>query len=238
MIIREEIIEELARHKIPLEEFSELLIRLLNNGLLNRDHNQTEQRFYDRYLQIQDLVDEYLSFIGVSVFHDETLEYLRLYPPGSKVPGMDDDSSSYSGGLRAKLTQQEIALVLILRIQYDKAIREGRIDEKGAVTESLESLSISMKSSLQMAFPSTKGDLQNLFHKVSQLRLIDFNKEMLDAKEEAWVRILPTITSFVNDEALNALNNEADESELEEELSEELGEKPIKELSKELSKEV
>ena len=109
--------------------------------------------------------------------------------------------------------------MLILRIQYDKAIREGRIDEKGAVVESLESLSISMKSSLQMTFPTNKGDLQNLFHKVSQVRLIEFYKENLDVKEEAWIRILPTITSFVNDDALNALNASDSENEQEEEVN-------------------
>ena len=198
----------LKAYDLELNEFSELINRLLNYGILSRQQNQKEQTLYDRYLRISGLVDNYLSVMDIAVFHDEKFEYLRLYPPGSIVPGLEEQES-YTGGLRIKLKQSEIVLVLILRIQYDKAIREGRvgIDEQGYVTEKLESITIAMKEILNRQLPKNLVERHELFSKLRQLRLIDYNKETIDQVQEALIKISPIITSFVNDDALAALDN-------------------------------
>ncbi len=80
----------LEAENLDLEAFRELLIRLLNYGVLCRGESQVEQQLYDRYLRIAPLIEEYLELIGVRVLHDARFEYLRLYPPGSRIPGMDE----------------------------------------------------------------------------------------------------------------------------------------------------
>lgn len=198
----------LKNHDLEPEDVSELIIRLLNYGVLCRQQNKKEQILYDRYLRISSLVDDYLSVMHIAVFHDESFEYIRLYPPGSTVPGLEGQES-YTAGLRVKLKQSEIVLLLILRIQYDKAIREGRvgIDEQGYVTEKLESISVALKEILDKSLPENLTERRELFAKLRQLRLIDYNKDTIDYIQEAAIKISPIITSFVNDDALAALEN-------------------------------
>ncbi len=191
---------------VDLESFRELLIRLLNYGVLCRSESQVEQQLYDRYLRIAPLIEEYLGLIGVRVLHDTRFEYLRLYPPGSQIPGMDEaEDQAYSGSLRSRLSQTEVALLLVLRVQYDKALREGQLDEQGYVSESMESLGIAMKSLLGRALPDKLTERKRLFHRLRQLRLIDYRQDQDIDSGEAWLRIHPMIVGFVSDQALAAL---------------------------------
>jgi hypothetical protein len=209
MNLTETIKQQLERENISIGEFKELLIRLLNYGVLCRAESQTEQQLYDRFLRIENLVCEYLNLLDISVLHDRRFEYLRLYPPGSQVPGMDDaQDESYTGSLRTRLTQQEVALVLVLRAQYDKALHEGQVDEYGFVTESLEAISIAMKNLLGRSLPEKITERKRLFQRLRQLRLIQYRQEEDIESGEAWIKIHPMIVGFVNDEVLEALQGD------------------------------
>ena len=197
---------KLEQENIGFDEFRELIIRLLNYGVLCRDESQTEQQLYDRYLRIAGLVQEYLRFMDITIFHDRRFEYLRLYPPGSETPSMEQaDNTAFSGSLRHKLTQSEVAMVLVLRLQYDKALREGQVDDKGYVTESIEALGIAMKNLLSRSLPEKLTERKQLFIRLRRLRLIEFRSEEDLVSGEAWLKIHPMIVTFVNDDALQAL---------------------------------
>lgn len=45
------------------QEYSELLIRLLDYGVICRDESQIEQQLYDRYLRLEGQVQDYLELI-------------------------------------------------------------------------------------------------------------------------------------------------------------------------------
>ncbi len=213
-MLTDHLAEQLAAENITVAEFRELVIRLLNYGILCRDESQAEQQLYDRYLRIADWVKDYLALAGVRLHHDARFGYLRLYPPASRVPGMEDEEeSAFGGSLRARLSQQEVALVLVLRIQYDKALREGNVDEQGYVAESIESLSIALKSVLGRTLPETKTERRQLFQRLRRLRLIRYRQDDELDSGEAWLKIHPMIVSFVNDDALLALAGESDPEE-------------------------
>lgn len=205
-MLSEELRDKLTREHISPEEFQELLIRLMNYGVLSRQESQTEQQLYDRYLRVADEVQSYLGLLAIRIHHDRRFEYVRLYPPGSRVPGMEDaEESAFSGSLRARLTQNEVALILVLRSQYDKALREGKVDEYGYVAESMESLSIALKNLLGRTLPVNVTDRRKLFQRLRQLRLVQYNQDETLESGEGWLRIHPMIVSFVDDEALLAL---------------------------------
>ena len=198
--------EALETTGVTLQEFRELLLRLLNYGVLCRAESQIEQQLYDRYLRIESLVGEYLDVIGVSLFHDRRFAYLRLYPPGASVPGMEDaPEGTFAGGLRARLRQDEVALLLVLRLQYDKALREGQLDEHGYVLESVESLAIAMRNLLGRSLPDKIVERKRVFNRLRQLRLIEYRQDEEMESGEAWMRIHPMIVTFVTDESLLAL---------------------------------
>lgn len=188
-------------------ELRELLVRLLNYGILCREESQTERELYDRFLRVEEPVRELLDLFGISVHLDRRLEYLRLLPPGSQVPGMEGAAEqAFTGSLRARLSQNEVALLLVLRVQYDKALREGKLDENGLVSESFESLGIAMKNLLGRPLPEKITERKRLFQRLKQLRLIDFRQDEDIDNSESWLRIHPMIVDFVSGDVLASLN--------------------------------
>jgi hypothetical protein len=198
--------QRLKNSAVSLDELRELMVRLLNYGILSRDESQTERELYDRFLRVEEPVRELLNLFGIGLQLDHRFEYLRLLPPGAQVPGMEGAAEqAFAGSLRARLTQQEVALLLVLRVQYDKALREGKLDEQGFVAESFESLGIAMKNLLGRPLPDKVTERRRLFQRLKQLRLIDFRQEEDIDSGESWLRIHPMIVDFVGEAALAAL---------------------------------
>jgi hypothetical protein len=206
MSLHTHIAERLEAAAVSSDELRELLIRLMNYGVLVRDESQTVRELYDRFVRIEELVGEALSLYGIELYHDRRFEYVRLYPPGSRTPGMDQAADqAFGGSLRARLSQHEVALILVLRAQYDKAVREGKIDERGYAAESLEAVSLAMKNWLNRTLPEKSLERRSVFKRLRQLRLIDYREEEDLDQAEAWVRIHPMIVDFVSVEAIEAL---------------------------------
>jgi len=119
------------------------------------------------------------------------------------VPGMEEaGDQAFSGSLRARLSQSEVSLILVLRLQYDKALREAQVDDKGFVTESFEAINVAMKNIMGRSLPDKPGERQKLFKRCKKLRLIEYRNEEDVLKVESWLKIHPMIVSFVNDEAI------------------------------------
>ncbi|MFT7411092.1 MAG: hypothetical protein ACI9EX_001697 [Oleispira sp.] len=198
--------QKLEKQGLDRRELSELLIRLLDYGVICRDESQVEQQLYDRYLRLEEIVSDYLELIGVRVQHDKRFQFIRLYPPGAQIPGVQDEPNAIqSPGLRMRLNQNEVALILVLRAQYDKALREGQVDEQGCVMVSLESLSIAIMNLLKRTLPENMTERKQLFRRLKQLRLIQIaNEDRLD-DGDMWMRIRPMIMSYVSEQVLTDL---------------------------------
>ncbi len=192
---------------VSYEQLQELLIRLLNYGVLVRDESQTTRELYDRFRRIEPVVIEALDLFGIELHHERKFEYVRLYPPGSRRPGMDHaEEQAFGGSLRARLSQHEIALVLVLRAQYDKAIREGKLDDRGFATEPLEAIGLAMKNWLGRSLPDKATERRNVFRRLRQLKLIEYREDEDLDQAEAWIRVHPMIVDFVSNEAIDALS--------------------------------
>ncbi|MDO3386545.1 DUF4194 domain-containing protein [Gilvimarinus sp. SDUM040013] len=198
--------EALASVQVTRQEFSELMIRLLDYGVLCRDESQTEAMLYDRYVQCAALVEEYLAVLNVRVQHDRQFFFVRIFPPGANVPGVpDDDSSPFNHGFRVRPSQHEVAVILVLRAEYQKSLREGQVDEKGRAMLSLEGLAIAMNNLLKRQLPEGLVERKQIFRRLKQLRLIQYQLEDDLDSDESWISIQPSITSFVGEEVLQAL---------------------------------
>jgi dsDNA-binding SOS-regulon protein len=205
MTIRTALEDTLAAHGVSAEQFSELMIRLLDHGVLCRDENKREAEFYDRYLQVADLVEDYLTVLRIRLLHEPRFHSLRLFPPGAEVPGLADTDDAFNSGLRERLSQAEVALILVLRAEYDKSLREGQIDENGQVTLPLEALSLAHKNLLGRPLPEGLVDRRNLFRRLRQLRIIRYAGDEALEDSESWLTIRPDITSLVSDTVLAEL---------------------------------
>ena len=198
------LLPQLDKHNISLDEWRELIQRLLDYGVLCRDDSQVEAEIYDRFVRIHELVNDYLSLMGVRFQHDTTFHFVRILPPGARLPGVDDESDEpFNGGFRTRLNQHEVALILVLRSEYDKALREGGIDEKGCATLSLEAISLAMKSLLHRNLPENISERRQAFKRLRQLRLIHFFAEADVDSSESWIKIRPLIINLVSNEWLH-----------------------------------
>ncbi len=198
---------------ISSEEFSELIIRLLDYGVITRNESQVENLLYDRYIQCANIVEDYLSIAKIRIQHDRKFCYVRLFPPGAVVPGLaDDQHSAFNNGFRIKPSQQEVAVILILRVEYEKSLREGVVDDKGCVTIAIESIAIALKNLLKRSLPEISGERKLIFKRLKQLRLIQFSNEADLDSSESWISIQPSITAFVSDDVLAQLYPELESS--------------------------
>jgi hypothetical protein len=205
-MITDVIQESLNQSNLSTDEFSELVIRLLGHGVITREKSKVETKLYDRFVQCEELIEDYFAPLKVRIQHDRKFCFIRIFPPGSIVSGMPDiEDTPFNGGFRVKPSQQEIATILILRVEYEKSLREGQIDEKGCVLIAMESVAISHKNLLKRPLPEVQGERLAIFQKLKQLRLIDFNLDEDISNNDSWVSIQPSITSFVSDEILSAL---------------------------------
>lgn len=199
--------DELSRFNLSAEEFSEIIIRLLNYGVITRDENQTESQLYDRFVRCQDLVEDYLSVMRVIVLHDAKFCYVRIFPPDATVPGVaTPDDLPYNTGFRTKPSQQEVAVILVLRVEYEKALREGLVDEKGAVMIAVENVALAIKHVLKRELPENQSERRKIFKHLRQLRLIKYKGDIDLSCEDSWLSIQPSITRFVSDDVLEQLS--------------------------------
>lgn len=206
MSLQDYIERRLEASSVSAEQLQELLVRLLNYGVLVRDDSQITRELYDRYVRVEELVTEVFALQAIQLHHDRRFEYVRLYPPGSRMPGMDAaEEQAFGGSLRARLTQHEVAVLLVLRAQYDKAVREGRIDGDGHATESLEAIGLALKKWLNRSLPERLAERREVFRRLRKLRLIEYREEEDLDQIEAWIRIHPMIVDFVGTDAIEAL---------------------------------
>ena len=207
--------EQLDKHNVTLDNWRELLQRLLDYGVLCRDDSQVEAELYDRFIRIEELINEYLALIGLRFQHDSHFRFVRVLPPGARIAGMDDESDDpMNTGLRNRLTQHEVALVLVLRAEYDKALREGGIDEQGCATLSVEAIALAMKSLLRRSLPENMGERRQAFKRLRQLRLIQFYSEADIESSESWIKIRPLIINLASNEWLEQIRNHLADSML------------------------
>lgn len=215
MMLKQWLAERLSSLHISADDFSEILIRLLDYGVLCRDESQIEQKLYDRFVQCEALIEDYLSVLAIRVQHDRRFAFVRAYPPGATVPDMqEDEHSPFNGGLRARLNQMEVALILVARIEYAKLLREAKVDENGCVLVSMEALSIAFSNLLKRSLPENITERRALFRRLRQLRLLSYQQEEDLENPESYVRIRPAITSMVSDEALSILASDEEIAQL------------------------
>lgn len=208
--------KSLEKEGLSQRDFSELLVRLLDYGVVCRDESQIEQQLYDRYLRLEELVGDYLTLLGIRIQHDRRFQFVRLFPPGAQVPGMvDDPQNTGAQAFRSRLNQNEVALILVLRAQYDKALREGMVDEQGCVMVSLEALSIAMKNLLKRTLPENLTERKALFRRLKQLRLVQIANDEQLSDSDMWLKVRPMIMSYVSDQVLSELMESDNEEQAE-----------------------
>ncbi len=195
----------------PFPQFKALLQRLLNTGVLARAESTVELELYDVFIRCKDEVEDYLSLLDIQVVHDPDAHFVRLAPPGSEVPGVESEFSARSSAFRQTLSQEEIDVLLVLRVQYENGLRSGELNEHGDVIQTYEGFSLALYNILGRRLAITVTERKHLFRRLRQLRTVSLNLDDLDDLS-GWFTIRPVICSYVSEQVLDELASELDES--------------------------
>jgi hypothetical protein len=168
------------------------LLRLLDKQVIYRNESKVESELYDLFIRMEDVVEKYLSILGVTVFCNAELNFVIAYPPGSDIPGIRDGGTERRA-LQRRIRADEAGLMITLRLLYEEKIREGEIDEKGCVYVPLETVFTRYLSIAKKEMPAPESERRSLFNTLKQLRLVDYTD--LSGTDQ-WIGIREIIMHF------------------------------------------
>ncbi len=198
--------QALKETSVSFERFQTIAIRLLDSGVLASGDSQLETALYTDAVRALVPLQAYFDIIGCTLFHDHAYEYIRLYPPGSDIPGREqEDNDTLPRGLRMALPQADIAAALILRLLYSEAVQNGEMDEDGEVMVNLETFNTTMATQLKRNQPLSVTERRASFGRLRGLKLINFPSDIDVTDPNARLSIRPLITTLVHEQNLNEL---------------------------------
>ncbi len=206
MSLATEILNLLEVQNLKLDRFREIVTRLFAVGIILRDEDAVEQRFYDDARRIEPILDEYFSLAGFHLVHDLKNEFFRLYAPGAPVPGLYEDGYDPVHGLRAKLSVDFVAAALALRFQYQLGLTEGgsRLTDAGEVLIRFDDLAAAMQTQIKRPLPESAGDRYRLLKDLKRHRIIQYGATFSIEDEDALIAIRPSILGIISEDALAA----------------------------------
>lgn len=206
----------LQQRKVSLDRFQQIVIRLLEYSAICYGDSQVETDLYHDAERIELLLADYFSLMGCRLFHEPTFRYFRLYPPGADVPGVATEETAVDGALRLRLTQQEVALALVLCFIYDEGVRQGQMDDDGEVAVPLVTVFTTMMTVLNRSASEGSVERRRTFQRLKNLKVLRFDSDADLENPETLVIIRPHITAFVHLTAIQALDAALEEESKEE----------------------
>ncbi len=193
---------ELTSRNLSLTDFRNVVQRILDRQVIYRQESNIEAEIYDRFYRIQDLVQEYLGIIGITVVVNERLNFVIAYPPGSDIPGVSSEIRE-EGALQRRIKADEVGLMITLRLLYEEKLREGEISDNGCVYVPLETVFTRFLSVTKKEMPASETDRRALFATLRRLRIIEA-KDLENPQQ--WVGIREIILNFTLDGVAEALD--------------------------------
>jgi len=199
---------------VSFERFQTVAIRLLDSGVLASGDSQLETALYNDAVRAMAPLQAYFDIIGCTLYHDHAYEYIRLYPPGSEIPGQEvEDNDTLPKGLRMPLAQADIAAALVLRFLYSEAVQNGELDENGEVMTNLEVFNTTMATQLRRTQPLSVSERRASFGRLRGLKLVNFPSDIDVADPNARLAIRPLITTLIHEQNLSELLDDESEAQ-------------------------
>lgn len=206
MNLIDDITQQLDKQNLKLERFKEITSRLFAWGIIVREEDGVEQRYYDDARRIEVLLADYFALAGFRLVHDLKNEFFRLYAPGAQIPGLADDEFDAQPSLRSKLSADFVAAALTLRFLFQQGLAEGggRLTDSGEVLIRFEELAATQQTQLKRLLPELAGDRERLIKELKRHRLIHIGANFSFEDEDAYIAIRPTILGIISEDALAA----------------------------------
>lgn len=199
-------LEQLEVAGIKMDRLQELVTRLFAYGIIVRDEDGVEQRFYDDARRIEALLFEYFGLAGFHLHHDIKGEFFRLYAPGAQVPGITPEDAEPVPSLRARVSPDFVAAGLALRFLYQKGLTDGGKDltDEGEVLIRFDELAATLQTQLRRPLPESVVERDKLLRELKRYRLIRLSPTFSMSDEDALIAIRQTILGIISEDVLAA----------------------------------
>jgi hypothetical protein len=190
------------------EEFSdvqEVMHQLLDKQVIYRAQSEAERRRYDRFIRCESVIKNYLSVLGISVFHDHESGYVAAFPPKTRTPDNEiEDEGESPTLLRLKLSAWQKILIIALRHEYEEGLRNGNLLEDDIV-EVIESEFIILLNKAFKRTDASRSVLKEHFKDLKRLRLIAIPSGF-EEENDSIIQIRPMILRFTFDNLYETLS--------------------------------
>lgn len=189
-------------------EFVEIVSRLFNYGAICREDSQVEERLYRKLKQCEDVVADYLQILGFYLHFNPSLEYFRLYPPGSAPAGVPVEEDPV-GNFSARPSQHLVALLLVLRFIYENKLAQGDMTDASEAPCSIEEVGTVMSQMLKRDLPTGSQELKQLLSQAMRAKVLVIPTDRELSIQDDVLYIRPHILELVTDEHLGGLGSDA-----------------------------
>lgn len=206
MTLTQILLDRLEPENLKLQRFQEIAARLFAWGIIVRDEDGVEQRYYDDACRIENLLTDYFALAGFRLIHDLQNEFFRLYAPGAQIPGLAEDDNDPAPSLRARLSADFVAAALALRFLFQQGLAEGggRLSDDGEVLIRFEELATTLHIQIKRPLPDNLGDRDRLLKDLKRHRLIQYGALFSMQDEDALIAIRPVILGIIGEDVLAA----------------------------------
>ncbi len=170
----ETLLRELPK-SVSQEQFQALAVRLLSDGVICRQDSKVEEAAYDVARRILHLIEDYFRVTGYRLVHVDACQALLLYPPMSRIPGVQDDSRELCPGPRLRLSADAVAMALALKLLYLEGVNDARLDPEGEISVPYDSVTTALHTQVRRPPPKTMGEQHEVLVTLKRYRMIRFN---------------------------------------------------------------
>lgn len=174
------IVEE---ENLTMDDFKQLATYLLEKGVIAREDSSFEESLYDKYVRVQNVIEDYFAVIDVQVYHDERTGIVRLFAPASRTPD-NINGEDVNRSLAMKLDSEESAYLLALAIIYDQKLREGNILDDASVEIDLDIFNTTLASNLGFSPTESKKDRKDALSTLKKLKAVQFTDGVFEDEDK------------------------------------------------------
>lgn len=197
--------EELKELGIGEEEFRDLIVFLMDRGIIVRGDSENERDAYDLFVKAKNAVMEHFHWSRLGIYHNENSHTIRLFAPDADFPSnhliVDDEYKNSQ--MRMSIGNDLSAALIVCYLLHRQMLAEGKVLENYSVPVSKEEFYTAHATKLSFTPSKSKAVQQDVMKSLQRLKVVAYNKDFFD-NPSAKLEIRPYIFDVVLNETIES----------------------------------
>lgn len=187
---------------VELREFGDLVIALMDRGVICREDSAAEKELYDRYIRCKSMVHDYVDILGIGVLHNEDFRSVRFYAPDANHPGGIPPEEP-SNQMRLSVNADLSAALIVCFLLHKQHTGEGHQQEDYSVIVNRDEFYTAHATLLSYDPKPHKTARDEVIRALGRLKAVTYHTDFFD-NDEYPIVIRPLIYDIVLEEAVEA----------------------------------